>query len=103
MKIPLSKEDFVEKAEKDVLDVEQQYTDGLITSGEKYNKVVDIWSKVTEDVANEMMDEIKVDYFRDKDGTTWWKLRVSTRSSSWRIPAPVDHAIRSVSLPVCVV
>jgi DNA-directed RNA polymerase subunit beta' len=67
MKIPLSKEDFIEKAEKDVLDVEQQYTDGLITSGEKYNKVVDIWSKVTEDVANEMMNEIKVDYFRDKD------------------------------------
>jgi DNA-directed RNA polymerase subunit beta' len=47
--------------------VEQQYTDGLITSGEKYNKVVDIWSKVTEDVANEMMNEIKVEYFRDKD------------------------------------
>jgi len=68
MKIPLSKEQFVEKAETDVLDVEQQYTDGLITSGEKYNKVVDIWSKVTEDVANAMMDEIKVDYFLDKDG-----------------------------------
>ncbi len=68
MKIPLSKEEFVEKAETDVLDVEQQYTDGLITSGEKYNKVVDIWSKVTEDVANAMMDEIKVDYFLDKEG-----------------------------------
>ncbi|MCP3892711.1 MAG: DNA-directed RNA polymerase subunit beta' [Desulfobulbaceae bacterium] len=67
MKIPLEKENFVEKGEGDVLDVEQQYTDGLITSGEKYNKVVDIWSKVTEDVANAMMDEIKVDYFRDKD------------------------------------
>ena len=67
MKIPLNKEEFVEKAEKDVLDVEQQYTDGLITSGEKYNKVVDIWSKVTEDVANAMMTEIKVDYFRDRD------------------------------------
>jgi DNA-directed RNA polymerase subunit beta' len=70
MKIPLAKEQFVEKAEIDVLDVEQQYTDGLITSGEKYNKVVDIWSKVTEDVANAMMDEIKVDYFRDRDGKT---------------------------------
>ncbi len=67
MKIPLSKEDFVEKAEQEVLDVEQQYSDGLITSGEKYNKVIDIWSKASEDVANEMMDEIKVDYFRDKD------------------------------------
>ena len=68
MKIPLEKENFVEKAENDVLDVDQQYTDGLITAGEKYNKVVDIWSKVTEDVANAMMDEIKVDYVRDKDG-----------------------------------
>ncbi len=68
MKIPLEKENYVEKGERDVLDVDQQYTDGLITSGEKYNKVVDIWSKVTEDVANAMMDEIKVDYIRDKDG-----------------------------------
>ncbi|MBC8208716.1 MAG: DNA-directed RNA polymerase subunit beta' [Desulfobulbaceae bacterium] len=67
MKIPMDKEDLVEKAEQEVTDVGQQYTDGLITSGEKYNKVVDIWSKVTEDVANEMMDDIKVDYFRDRD------------------------------------
>ncbi|MBU0943830.1 MAG: DNA-directed RNA polymerase subunit beta' [Proteobacteria bacterium] len=67
MKIPLNKEELVEKAEKEVVDVSQQYSDGLITSGEKYNKVVDIWSKVTEDVANEMMDDIKVDYFLDKD------------------------------------
>jgi len=67
MKIPLSKEDLVEKAEKEVLDVEHQYADGLITSGEKYNKVVDIWSKVTEDIANGMMEEIKVDYVRDRD------------------------------------
>ena len=67
MKIPLNKEELVEKAEVEVVEVEQQYSDGLITSGEKYNKVVDIWSKVTEEVANEMMNEIKVDYFRDKD------------------------------------
>jgi DNA-directed RNA polymerase subunit beta' len=68
MKIPLRKEEMVEKAEKDVFDVEQQYSDGLITSGEKYNKVVDIWSKASEDVANEMMDEIKVEYFKNKEG-----------------------------------
>jgi len=67
MKIPLAKEDMVEKAETDVFDVERQYADGLITSGEKYNKIVDIWSKATEDVANEMMGEIKVDYVRDRD------------------------------------
>lgn len=68
MKIPLRKEEMVEKAERDVLDVEQQYSDGLITSGEKYNKVVDIWSKASEDVANEMMSEIKVEYFKNKEG-----------------------------------
>ncbi len=67
MKIPLAKEDMVERAETDVLDVEKQYSDGLITSGEKYNKVVDIWSKATEDVANEMMTEIKVEYVRDRE------------------------------------
>lgn len=67
MKIPTSKEDLIEKAENDVMDVGQQYADGLITAGEKYNKVVDIWSKVSEDVANKMMDGIKVDYVRDRE------------------------------------
>jgi DNA-directed RNA polymerase subunit beta' len=67
MKIPISKEDLIEKAENDVMDVGQQYADGLITSGEKYNKVIDIWSKVSEDVANKMMDGIKVDYVRDHE------------------------------------
>jgi DNA-directed RNA polymerase subunit beta' len=67
MKIPLAKDDTVELAEKEVFDVERQYNDGLITAGEKYNKVVDIWSKATDDVANAMMSEIKVDYVRDKD------------------------------------
>ena len=66
MKIPSAKEVLVTKAENEVADVSQQYSDGLITSGEKYNKVVDIWSKVTEDVANKMMDGIKVD--KDEDG-----------------------------------
>jgi len=68
MKIPVRKGILVGEAENDVLDVDQQYTDGLITSGEKYNKVVDIWSKVTEEVANAMMDGIKVENFEDKDG-----------------------------------
>jgi len=65
MKIPISKEESVENAEKETLEVEQQYSDGLITDGEKYNKIVDIWSKVTDKVAKEMMDEMAVDYIRD--------------------------------------
>jgi DNA-directed RNA polymerase subunit beta' len=70
MKIPLAKEELVERAERNVADVEQQYSEGLITSGEKYNKLVDIWSKVTEDVANEMMGEIKVEYVRSREKET---------------------------------
>ena len=67
MKIPVTKDDRLAKAEDAVLAVEKQYKDGLITDGEKYNKVVDIWSRATDDVANEMMAEMSVQYTRDKD------------------------------------
>jgi DNA-directed RNA polymerase subunit beta' len=67
MMIPVNKEDILAKAENQVLDVESQYTDGLITVGEKYNKVIDVWSKATESVAKEMMDEMSVDYLRGPD------------------------------------
>ena len=42
-------------------EISRQYTEGLITQGEKYNKVVDIWAKATDDVANEMMEAMKID------------------------------------------
>jgi len=67
MIIPVNKEDILTKAENQVLDVESQYTDGLITVGEKYNKVIDVWSKATEAVAKEMMDEMSVEYQRGPD------------------------------------
>jgi DNA-directed RNA polymerase subunit beta' len=57
---PDQKKPLVEKAEKDVIAVEQQYLDGVITNGERYNKVIAIWSEVTDKVAKEMfkaMDE----------------------------------------------
>ncbi|MFL6546898.1 MAG: DNA-directed RNA polymerase subunit beta', partial [Candidatus Udaeobacter sp.] len=57
---PDSKKPLVAKADADVIDVEQQYQDGVITNGERYNKVVAIWSEVTDKVAKEMfkaMDE----------------------------------------------
>ena len=52
--IPANKERLVEKARQGVIEVEQQYLDGAITNGERYNKVVAIWSNVTEKVADEM-------------------------------------------------
>ncbi|MEJ2689464.1 MAG: DNA-directed RNA polymerase subunit beta', partial [Deltaproteobacteria bacterium] len=68
MMIPVHKDEILGKAEKAVIEVEEQYNDGLITSGEKYNKVVDIWSKATDDVAQEMLTELSVQYLRGKDG-----------------------------------
>jgi DNA-directed RNA polymerase subunit beta' len=53
--IPKAKEKLVADAQKKVKEYEQQYLDGLITQGEKYNKVVDVWSNCTEKVADEMM------------------------------------------------
>ena len=56
--IPKTKEKLVNDAKKQIETYEAQYSEGLITRGEKYNKVVDVWSKCTDLVANEMMKEI---------------------------------------------
>ncbi|MGB6798294.1 MAG: DNA-directed RNA polymerase subunit beta', partial [Xanthobacteraceae bacterium] len=56
--VPHSKKATVEKTRDLVKEFEQQYNDGLITQGEKYNKVVDAWSKCTETIAEAMMKEI---------------------------------------------
>jgi DNA-directed RNA polymerase subunit beta' len=58
MVIPESKDDIVQKTSDLVREYEQQYNDGLITRGEKYNKVVDTWTDCTEKVAKEMMQRI---------------------------------------------
>jgi DNA-directed RNA polymerase subunit beta' len=58
MHIPTRKEELINRAQTEVLDVRQQYSEGLITNGERYNKVIDIWAHVSEQVANEMMKEI---------------------------------------------
>jgi len=58
MVVPHTKEKLVEETRKLIKDYEKQYQDGFITEGEKYNKVVDAWSKCTDRVAEEMMREI---------------------------------------------
>jgi DNA-directed RNA polymerase subunit beta' len=58
MHIPSRKEDLIGKAQREVNEIEKQYSEGLITNGERYNKVIDIWAHVTEQVANEMMKEL---------------------------------------------
>src|SRR3989440_10555907 len=67
MVVPASKWKIIERTREDAKEFEQQYNDGLITQGEKYNKVVDAWSKCTEKIADEMMREISAER---KDGNT---------------------------------
>ncbi|MFO8088336.1 MAG: DNA-directed RNA polymerase subunit beta' [Desulfatiglandaceae bacterium] len=68
MVIPERKAEIIAKAEEEVQKISNQYTSGLITDGEKYNKVVDIWAQSTEDVAAEMMKEIAEDVVPGADG-----------------------------------
>ena len=56
--IPETKEQLIEETKKLIKDYENQYSEGLITRGERYNKVVDAWSKCTDKVASEMMKRI---------------------------------------------
>ena len=58
MVVPSTKWKIIEKTRNDAKEFEQQYNDGLITQGEKYNKVVDAWSKATDQIADEMMKQI---------------------------------------------
>ncbi len=60
MHIPLRKEELISRAQREVNEIEKQYAEGLITNGERYNKVIDIWAHVTEQVAGEMMKELGV-------------------------------------------
>ncbi len=59
MVVPKAKEKLVEETRKKVKALEQQYLDGLITERERYNESVDLWSKCTDKIAEEMMEEIK--------------------------------------------
>ncbi|MCG6880540.1 MAG: DNA-directed RNA polymerase subunit beta' [Deltaproteobacteria bacterium] len=70
MVIPSGKGSIISEAENEVRKIEDQYVDGLITSGEKYNKVVDIWAQSTENVAAEMMKEMAVENVVRPDGNS---------------------------------
>jgi DNA-directed RNA polymerase subunit beta' len=58
MHVPSKKQKFIEQAQKEVMEIHHQYTEGLITNGERYNKEIDIWANVTEKIAGEMMEEL---------------------------------------------
>ncbi|OGW03550.1 MAG: DNA-directed RNA polymerase subunit beta' [Nitrospinae bacterium RIFCSPLOWO2_02_39_17] len=59
MRIPITKEKLVGEGRKEVLKVEKQYRNGLITNGERYNKIIDIWAHVNEQIADEMFRDLE--------------------------------------------
>ncbi|MBI5497625.1 MAG: DNA-directed RNA polymerase subunit beta', partial [Deltaproteobacteria bacterium] len=70
MAIPAAKHTVLDKSQAEVEQIENQYVEGLITTGERYNKVIDIWAKASEDIAQEMMKNISTEDLAGPDGQT---------------------------------
>ncbi len=68
MVIPTTKEARIKVSANEVKDIQRQYTEGLITDGERYNKVIDIWAKCTEDIAGTMLGNIAVEKITSESG-----------------------------------
>src|SRR5206468_1934292 len=68
MLIPLQKHKLISDAEAEVKEIEQQYTSGLVTVGERYNKVVDIWGRAGDQVGKVMMDQLSSEEVTDRKG-----------------------------------
>ncbi|HIQ14716.1 MAG TPA: DNA-directed RNA polymerase subunit beta', partial [Leucothrix sp.] len=70
MMIPEAKADIISRSEDDVREIENQYSTGLVTQGERYNKVVDIWARTNEQVAKAMMDGMGSEKVVNAEGET---------------------------------
>ncbi|MEK9856117.1 MAG: DNA-directed RNA polymerase subunit beta', partial [Rhodobiaceae bacterium] len=82
---PDLKEKYVNEAEAQVKTFEQQYLDGLITQGEKYNKVVDVWSRCSDLVADEMMKGISTIREGEPINSVWMMAHSGARGSAAQI------------------
>ncbi|MGB0689521.1 MAG: DNA-directed RNA polymerase subunit beta', partial [Candidatus Puniceispirillum sp.] len=82
---PDLKEKYVNEAEAEVKTFEQQYLDGLITQGEKYNKVVDVWSRCSDLVADEMMKGISTEKDGEPINSVWMMAHSGARGSAAQI------------------
>ena len=68
MLVPTQKGEIIAAADKEVKEIESQYTNGLVTNGERYNKVVDIWGRTGDQVAKVMMDQLGQEEVTDRHG-----------------------------------
>jgi DNA-directed RNA polymerase subunit beta' len=74
MRIPAEKEQLVTSAQEEVAQIEEQYIEGLITDGERYNKVIDIWARVGEEVSKKLMAGISTEMVKGPDGKSERKM-----------------------------
>jgi DNA-directed RNA polymerase subunit beta' len=79
--IPVEKEELIHRTQAEVKEFEQQYQDGLITAGERYNKVVDAWSRCTDEVAGAMMKEISRQSSDSPTNSVWMMSHSGARGS----------------------
>jgi DNA-directed RNA polymerase subunit beta' len=68
MLVPAEKQAIIERAEAEVKEIAQQYASGLVTAGERYNKVVDIWGKAGDEISKVMMEHLKKEKVVDRHG-----------------------------------
>ena len=68
MVVPETKESILSTAESEVKEIQEQYSSGLVTDGERYNKVVDIWSRTNDQIAKAMMDKLGMETVQDAKG-----------------------------------
>ncbi|EKE67635.1 MULTISPECIES: DNA-directed RNA polymerase subunit beta' [Oceanibaculum] len=83
--IPEAKQKLIEEAQDKVKEFEQQYMDGLITQGEKYNKVIDVWSGCTDKVADEMMKKMSTAAADGYVNSVWMMAHSGARGSAAQI------------------
>ncbi|MDR0528175.1 MAG: DNA-directed RNA polymerase subunit beta' [Zoogloeaceae bacterium] len=68
MQVPPQKAEIIARAETEVKEIEKQYTNGLVTKGERYNKVVDIWGRAGDEVSKAMMAQLSLENVQDRNG-----------------------------------
>ncbi len=83
MLVPPEKEQLISAAEAEVKEIEDQYTSGLVTQGERYNKVVDIWGRAGDKVADAMMKQLREETVLDADGKAVEKDGKTLRQESF--------------------
>jgi DNA-directed RNA polymerase subunit beta' len=80
MVVPTQKEEIIRNSEREVKEIEAQYTSGLVTQGERYNKVVDIWGRAGDQVGKVMMEQLATEQTIDRHGT---EVKQESFNSIW--------------------